>query len=227
MKWLFVSAAAALSLAAATPGLAAAQAGSGSPAAHSNVLHGANALQLAQRDRDRDRDKDRDRSGSDRKPTRNLQGTGLRDFRNRDQNQNRNQTQSRDQYQSRDRDRSSYRGRDRDRNNWGDYRQGHRPPQWEQHRNFDRRSYERNFRAERRYRWHNYQRPQGWYYRRWAFGMILPSFFWTRDYWISDYWMFGLMAPPYGYVWVRYGDDAVLVDVESGYILRVVYGVFY
>ena len=35
------------------------------------------------------------------------------------------------------------------------------------------------------------------------------------------------MDPPYGYVWVRYGDDALLVDVDTGEILRVVYGVFY
>lgn len=57
--------------------------------------------------------------------------------------------------------------------------------------------------------------------------MILPVFFWTRDYWIDSYWQFGLMNPPYGYVWVRYGDDAFLVNVQTGLILRVVYGVFY
>ena len=57
--------------------------------------------------------------------------------------------------------------------------------------------------------------------------MILPTLFWTRDYWIDDYWVFGLVAPPYGYVWVRYGDDALLVNVQTGLILRVVYRVFY
>ena len=55
---------------------------------------------------------------------------------------------------------------------------------------------------------------------------MLPTLFWTRDYWINSYWLYDLPAPPYGYVWVRYGDDAVLVDVETGYILQVVYGLF-
>ena len=57
--------------------------------------------------------------------------------------------------------------------------------------------------------------------------MILPSIFWARRYWINDYWQFGLQNPPYGYVWVRYGRDAMLVDVYDGRILRVVYGLFY
>jgi Ni/Co efflux regulator RcnB len=57
--------------------------------------------------------------------------------------------------------------------------------------------------------------------------MVLPTIFWRRNYWISDYWMFGLMNPPYGYVWVRYGEDALLVNVQTGRILQVVYSVFY
>jgi Ni/Co efflux regulator RcnB len=36
-----------------------------------------------------------------------------------------------------------------------------------------------------------------------------------------------LPDPPYGYVWVRYGPDAMLVAVDNGQILSVVYGLFY
>ncbi len=111
--------------------------------------------------------------------------------------------------------------------NWNTYRPGVRPPDWNRYRNFDARAYQRNFRAERRYRWVPYVRPPGWYYRTWVFGDIFPRPFWARDYWITDYWQFGLMNPPYGYVWVRYGSDAVLVDVQTGRILRVVYSVFF
>ena len=111
--------------------------------------------------------------------------------------------------------------------NWGSYQPGRRPPEWNRHRNFDRNAWQQNQRAERRYHWNRYQRPQGWYYRRWTFGMILPSLFWGRQYWIDSYWSYGLMNPPYGYVWVRYGDDAMLVNVETGNILRVEYGLFY
>ena len=115
----------------------------------------------------------------------------------------------------------------RQRYNWQQYQPGQRPPDWREHRGADPRLWERNFSATRRYRWQDYQRPEGWYYRRWTFGMMLPTMFWTRNYWITDYRMFDLMNPPYGYVWVRYGDDALLVNVQTGLILRVVYSLFY
>ncbi len=110
---------------------------------------------------------------------------------------------------------------------WSAYHQGVRPVNWQRHRNFDRALWERNFRAEHRYRSRAYRRPVGWYYRRWSFGMVLPRPLWTRDNWIGDYGQFGLANPPYGYVWVRYGDDALLVNVDDGRILRVVYGLYY
>ena len=48
-----------------------------------------------------------------------------------------------------------------------------------------------------------------------------------RDYWLTDYYAYDLMAPPYGYEWVRYGDDALLVNIYTGEILQVEYDVFY
>ncbi|MDE2466542.1 MAG: RcnB family protein [Alphaproteobacteria bacterium] len=57
--------------------------------------------------------------------------------------------------------------------------------------------------------------------------MYLPYLFWTRNYWIDNYWTFGLPQPPYGYAWVREGNDALLINEQDGYILQVVYGVFY
>lgn len=110
--------------------------------------------------------------------------------------------------------------------NWSSYQAGRRPPEWDRYRNFDRRAWQENGRAQRRYHWNSYQRPRGWYYRRWTYGMVLPSLFWGRQYWIDSYWDFGLPDPPYGYVWVRYGDDALLVNVETGDILRVIYGLY-
>jgi Ni/Co efflux regulator RcnB len=105
---------------------------------------------------------------------------------------------------------------------------GRRPPNWNNYpRQFDRQVYQRNITASRRYHWHSYNRPHGWYYQRWVFGQIFPSIFWARDYWITDYWMFDLPIPPYGYVWVRYGDDALLINRRTGTVLQVVYGVFY
>lgn len=57
--------------------------------------------------------------------------------------------------------------------------------------------------------------------------MILPRLFWGRQYWIDSYWQFGLANPPYGYVWVRYSNDALLVNVATGRILSVEYDLFY
>ena len=44
-----------------------------------------------------------------------------------------------------------------------------------------------NFNAPRRFHAPAYQRPSGWYSRHWTFGEILPSLFWTRNYWLNDY----------------------------------------
>lgn len=94
-------------------------------------------------------------------------------------------------------------------------------------RTIDLRVYRRNFSSPRRYHWNVYRRPAGWYNHRWAYGERLPRGWFARDYWISSFLMFGLMAPPDGYVWVRVGDDALLIDADTGEVIRVVYGVFY
>ncbi len=109
---------------------------------------------------------------------------------------------------------------------WHTYQPGKRPPEWRVHRDFNRQLWQRNVRAPRQYHLTPYRRPTGWYAKRWAFGMVLPQLFWARDHWVDQYWMFGLENPPYGYVWVRNGDDALLVNVATGYILQVVYGLF-
>jgi Ni/Co efflux regulator RcnB len=89
------------------------------------------------------------------------------------------------------------------------------------------RNYERNYSAQRHYRFGRYERPRGWYARRWTFGEFLPSLFWSQNYWIYDYSAFGLPYPPPGCVWVRYGDDALLIDRYTGEIIQVVYSIFY
>jgi len=109
-----------------------------------------------------------------------------------------------------------------------DYMVGQRPGQWnERPRDYDPNDYHHNYQAQRRYSLGRYVRPHGWYERSWSYGETLPSIFWSRNYWIDDYWMFGLTIPPYDCQWVRYGDDALLINADSGDILQVVYGLFY
>ena len=111
---------------------------------------------------------------------------------------------------------------------WTSYQPGHQPAQWQQHQqDFNPRAYEINGDSRNRYHWQHYAQPRGWYYQRWVYGQTLPMAFWGREYWLDGYAQFGLINPPYGYVWVRYGDDAMLVAVVSGLILSVQYNVFY
>jgi Ni/Co efflux regulator RcnB len=111
---------------------------------------------------------------------------------------------------------------------WSSYQPGHQPPQWQQHNaDFNARSYQWNRTSNQRYHYQNYERPQGWYAQRWVYGQILPTLFWSQAYWLTSYYNFGLIDPPYGFVWVQNGNDALLVNVQTGQILSVEYNVFY
>lgn len=69
--------------------------------------------------------------------------------------------------------------------------------------------------------------PSGYRYRRWTIGAVLPALFLTSAYFYDDYWRMGLSGPPYGYRWVRYGPDLVLVETRTGHVADVIYGAFY
>lgn len=85
-----------------------------------------------------------------------------------------------------------------------------------------------NIRAPHRYHFNRtYVRPAGFYVHRWTYGERLPRAFFAPDYFILDFATFGLMTPWSGYEWVRYGNDALLIDVETGEVIRVEYDLFY
>lgn len=86
--------------------------------------------------------------------------------------------------------------------------------------------YNHNFKAARTYNIGAYHRPSGWMAHRWAFGQFLPRAYWAPQYILADYWLFALEVPPAGYEWVRDDDDAILVNIGTGEILQVEYGVF-
>ena len=90
----------------------------------------------------------------------------------------------------------------------------------------ERNTYQHNYQAQRSYRVGPYRAPAGYRARHWAYGQILPRIFWTSQYLLADYWLFNLEVPPVGCEWVRYGDDALLVDTSTGEVLQVQYGVF-
>jgi Ni/Co efflux regulator RcnB len=83
-----------------------------------------------------------------------------------------------------------------------------------------------NIQAPRRFHIAAYVRPPGWYQHRWTFGERLPRAFFASEFFIADFGAYGLLAPWDGYEWVRYGDDALLIDLDTGEVIRVEYGLF-
>ena len=99
----------------------------------------------------------------------------------------------------------------------------------------------RSWRRDRRYDWMSwrslnrgayhlprYYGPNGGYgYQRFSSGVILEPMFFGQDYWLDDPYAYRL-PPAYGsYRWVRYYNDAVLVDLRSGMVVDVVYDIFW
>jgi len=69
--------------------------------------------------------------------------------------------------------------------------------------------------------------PEGYAYRRWGRGERLPLLFLAPEYVFLDYAALGLDPPPYGYEWVRYGPDLLLVQLGTGQVVEVVPGAIY
>ncbi|MBK5265026.1 MAG: RcnB family protein [Alphaproteobacteria bacterium] len=63
-------------------------------------------------------------------------------------------------------------------------------------------------------RWHGgWSAPGGWNaWRRPVYGLVLPRYWIQPAFYIANTSAYGLTAPPYGYGWSRYYDDAVLTD---------------
>jgi hypothetical protein len=144
--------------------------------------------------------------------------------------------------------------RDGDRNR-GDRRwDGNRDGRWDGDRN-DRRRYDndrrwdrdgrnawnRDWRRDNRYNWYNYRNTNrhvfrlgryyspynNWSYRRLNIGFFLQPLFYSSSYWINDPWQYRLPEVYGPYRWVRYYDDALLVDVYTGEVVDVIYDFFW
>jgi hypothetical protein len=126
-------------------------------------------------------------------------------------------------------DRSDWRGNDR--RDWNDGRRyDNRGGAWNRGwRNDTRYDWNRNRLANRSaYRLPRYYAPSGWGqgYRRFSVGVSLSSILFSRNYWIDDPYAYRLPEAYGPYRWVRYYDDALLVDVRTGQVVDSVYGIF-
>ena len=106
----------------------------------------------------------------------------------------------------------------------------------------DARGWDRNWRNDTRYDWQRYRTanrsayrqpryaaPYGWNYgyRRQSIGAYLFAGLFARDYWIADPWAYRLPPVSWPYQWVRYYDDALLVDTRSGYVVDSIPDIFW
>lgn len=91
---------------------------------------------------------------------------------------------------------------------------------------FDQRSFRPSYRAPQRFRVAPYRAPPGFYNRSWSFGDRLPYGWFGSSYYLN-FGSYGLPYPPVGAEWIRVGSDALLVDVWTGEVLSVYYGLFW
>jgi|SRR5579863_2997142 len=97
------------------------------------------------------------------------------------------------------------------------------------------------WRQDNRYDWRDYREANrdafhvGRYYApyrdfsydRLGVGFYLQPLFFGSDYWIADPWDYHL-PPAYGpYRWVRYYNDVLLVDIDTGQVADVIYDFFW
>ena len=98
---------------------------------------------------------------------------------------------------------------------------------WRQDRRYDWNSYRNRYGD--RYRLGNYNAPRGWNYgyRQFSVGIVLDRLLYSNSYWLNDPSSYRL-PPAYGTLrWVRYYDDAMLVDIRDGYVVDVIHDFFW
>ena len=69
--------------------------------------------------------------------------------------------------------------------------------------------------------------PRGFVFRHFRLGERVPAVLLVSNYFLLDFALYGLEPAPPGYVWIREGSDAVLVDRYTGEVVQVAYDVFY
>lgn len=68
---------------------------------------------------------------------------------------------------------------------------------------------------------------RGYGYRPLSIGSILDALFFGEDYWIADPWYYRLPEVYGPYRWVRYYDDAVLVNIYTGEVADLIRNFFW
>jgi hypothetical protein len=97
-----------------------------------------------------------------------------------------------------------------------------------------------DWRSDRRYDWNSHRRryswlfnlgfyrdPFGWGYQPFSIGWRMWPSYYSHSYWLNDPWHYRLPYAPPGYRWIRYYDDAILVDMWDGQVVDVIRDFFW
>jgi hypothetical protein len=119
-------------------------------------------------------------------------------------------------------------------------REGTQPPLRSQQRRWSSINWNTSWRHDGRYDWHGwrnrhrslfhigiYYDPFGWGYRPYEVGWRLWPSYYGRQYWIDEPYQYRLPYAPPGTVWIRYWDDALLIDTWSGEVVDVIHNFFW
>jgi hypothetical protein len=99
----------------------------------------------------------------------------------------------------------------------------------------------RDWRGDNRYDWGRYRSGNrdtyrlgrysapygGWSYRRFGVGALLQPLFYGNNFWIDDPYNYRLPQAYGPYRWVRYYNDALLVNIYNGEVVDTVYDIFW
>jgi hypothetical protein len=119
--------------------------------------------------------------------------------------------------------------------------EGTQPPLRVDNRSRDRdHHWNTSWRNDHRYNWNDwrhrhrsifhlgfYYDPFGWSYQPYSIGWRLWPSYYSSRYWINDPWEYRLPYAPPGYRWIRYWDDAILVDTFTGEAVDVIHNFFW
>ena len=140
--------------------------------------------------------------------------------------QNQRRQAARQQYDRRDnaQQRSDWRDHRRD----NAYNDGHHS-RWDSNWRHDRRYDWRDYRNRHRSTFHLglYYDPFGWGYQRYNIGFNLRPNYYSSNYWLNDPSMYALPYAPFPFRWVRYYNDALLVNTYTGQVADVIYDFFW
>jgi hypothetical protein len=119
-------------------------------------------------------------------------------------------------------------------------RPGTQPPLRVDNRRSSTPRWNTSWKNNNKYDWHGWRKrhrslfhlgfyfdPFGWGYQPYSIGWRLWPSYYSSRYWINDPYQYRLPYAPPGYQWVRYWNDAILVDTWSGEVVDVLYNFFW